>query len=161
MPVVLNEISTTTVRKADAFAYWQELIVDTFVDLDCESSVSKSFSGHIEDAHFGELQISRMKSSDIHIHRSRPRISRANGEFGLLVFQKNGRTEAEQYGKNFTLNPGDFALFDSARSYDALLYDDFEHIVLKIPRDRLVRSLGPLEILPRTGSTAQPGRRAC
>jgi AraC-like DNA-binding protein len=139
-------ISTDQVAPRDAFAFWQDVICDTFINLDCSSGFRNRFSGGVYSRPLGKLQISAMASSEVGLSRTRSRIARARDEYCLIVVQGRGRTLAEQGERSFVLGPGDFALFDGSRPYHAQLEAGFHHFVLKIPRDLLGQRLGNLEV---------------
>ena len=142
-----RHITTDGVAERESFAFWQDVICDTFIRLDCSSPIRKGFSGSVQSHQFGRLQLSSMASDKIHLTRSRSRIAAAREEYCLVVVQGGGRTLAEQDGRQVVLETGDIALFDSVRPYRAELQTGFHHYVLKVPRDTLRDRLGPIEAL--------------
>jgi len=140
-----NYVSTEGVRAREAFAFWQDVICGTFVHLDCVSPDRDRFAGRVSNVSFADLQVSSMASDQIDVRRSKSRIAAAREEYGLIVVQGRGRTLAEQDGREVVLETGDVALFDSVRPYHAELQTGFHHFVLRIPREKLRRRLGPLE----------------
>lgn len=140
-----RHISTDQVSPRDAFAFWQDVICDTFINLDCRSRSPNGFSGAVYSQPFGDLQLSAMASHEIGLERTRSRVAQARDEYCLIVVQGRGQTHAEQDGRTFLLEAGDLALFDSVRPYRAELKSGFHHFVLKIPREMLRQRLGRVE----------------
>ncbi len=158
-----RRISTEIVPRRQAFAFWQDVICDTFIHLDCTSSHTGSFSGELTSQPLGDLTLSSMASDAIDLTRSRARISAAREEYCLIVLQGRGRTLAEQDGRRTVLEAGDLALFDSARPYFAALEAGFHHYVLKVPRGAVRRRLGAIEMVTatRVPGGAGIGKIAC
>jgi AraC-like DNA-binding protein len=152
-----HRISTEVIPRRRAFAFWQDVICDTFIHLDCTSSESGSFSGELTSQPLGDCTLSSMASDPIDLTRSRARISAAREEYCLVVVQGRGRTLAEQDGRRIVLDTGDLALFDSARPYFAALQSGFHHYVLKVPRDSVRRRLGPVEGVTATRVAGHAG----
>jgi AraC-like DNA-binding protein len=140
-----RHVSTDQVAARDAFAFWQDVICDTFINLDCRAPNPSGFSGAVYTQSFGNLQLSAMASHEIGLERTRLRIAQARDEYCLIVVQGRGQTRAEQDGRSFLLEAGDLALFDSARPYRAELRSGFHHFVLKIPREMVRQRLGRAE----------------
>ena len=140
-----HQLSTDDVNGRDSFTYWQDVICDTFINLDCSSANPNQFTGRLHSTSFADLQLSSMASDEIYLSRSKSRINAAREEYGLVVVQGRGQTLAEQDGRQVVLEAGDITLFDSVRPYQAQLQSGFHHFVLKIPRDKLRQRLGPLE----------------
>jgi AraC-like DNA-binding protein len=147
MPASHSLVSTDQVPASQAFSFWQEVICDTFIELDCAATSENTFRGKVSSTATGAFQLSSLVSDEIEVTRSRPRIARSREEFCLVVIQGEGRTLAEQDGRRSILRPGDLALFDGARPYYAKLEAGFHHFVLKAAREELSRRLGALERL--------------
>ena len=130
-----RDISTDGLPGRDAFAFWQDVICDTFIHLDCASQRSASFQGRLHRQPFGDLVLSSMESDPIDLRRTKARISASREEYCLIVVQGRGRTLAEQDGRHVILQTGDIALFDAMRPYFAALETGFHHFVLKMPRE--------------------------
>jgi AraC-like DNA-binding protein len=151
-----RRISTEALSGREAFAFWQDVICDTFINLDCASEQSGNFRGGLHSQPFGDLVLSSMESDAIDLSRTAARIAAARDEYCLIVVQGRGRTLAEQDGRQAVLETGDIALFDSVRPYFAALQAGFHHYVLKVPRDAVRRRFGPIEAIT---ATRIPGSR--
>lgn len=152
-----HKVSTDIVPRRQAFSFWQDVICDTFIHLDCASSQSANFAGHLTSQPLGDFTLSSMASDLIDLARTRSRISEAREEYCLIVVQGRGRTLAEQDGRRTILETGDLALFDSARPYVATLETGFHHYVLKVPRESVRRRLGAIEAVTATRVAGHAG----
>lgn len=157
MTMAGRSISTESLKSRDAFAFWQDVICDTFIHLDCTSEKSAAFNGQLHSQPFGDLVLSSMESDPIDLRRTPARISAARDEYCLIVVQGRGRTLAEQDGRQAILDSGDLALFDGMRPYSAGLQSGFHHLVLKIPREDLRRRLGSIEAVAGTRISGNRG----
>lgn len=150
MPTQPLHVTTAKVARRDAFSFWQDVICETFIHLDCTSPQRQDFHGDVRSYPLAKLQLSSMTSNQINLTRSKSRIASAPDEYCLAVIQGQGRTLGEQDGRQVVLNAGDIALFDSVRPYRAELQNGFQHLVLKIPRQTMQRRLGPVEVATAT-----------
>jgi AraC-like DNA-binding protein len=139
--------STRNVPQKQAFAYWQDLVCDHFIRLECSSSRRANFDGSFELHRFGDLEISSMKSDEMRVRRSPGSMGSAGGDYFIVPIQAKSCTEGSQDGREFRLQPGDFAVFDTTRPYEASLLPEFEHCLLRIPRRSFQRRLGSIDML--------------
>src|SRR5664279_4557298 len=70
-------LSTNDVCQRQRFAYWQDLICDAIVNLDCSAPEPANFTGSIHVHDLGNLRLSTMVSDQMSLFRSPQRISRA------------------------------------------------------------------------------------
>ena len=145
-----NLFSTTDVPEHQRYAYWQDLICDVLVNLDCTVVERTRFSGSIYNQKFAGLQLSTMVSDQMSLVRSRERIARAREDEFLVAFEGRAQSFGAQDGREAVLETGDFALFDSSRPYDVGFKPGFQHFVLKIPRSALLGRLGSPHALTGT-----------
>jgi AraC-like DNA-binding protein len=71
--------------------------------------------------------------------RARRHIESAASDDYLLALHLSGTAHAAQDGRQVTLGPGDFALFDSTRPYSVAFpgVGTFEHVIYQVPRASL------------------------
>jgi AraC-like DNA-binding protein len=150
-------LSTTGLPERQRFAFWQDAVCDTFVELDCERLSDRAFSGEIARVEAGSAGFSVVRSQEHRVVRTPARIRRAREEAVLVSLQLSGSAAIVQDGREARLAPGDFALYDSTRPYSLSLLGDFEMLVLQVERQRLMRWLGRTEPLTaRALSAATP-----
>ncbi|QTH23349.1 helix-turn-helix domain-containing protein [Rhizorhabdus wittichii] len=134
-------LSTDTVRAKERLPYWCDMVCDTFVELDCESQESDSFSGELRNIAFGAIQISMVESVAQRVRRTRSRIAGSTRDHFLLSLQLRGTGAICQDSRVAKLSPGDFALYDSIRPYELRFDDSFSQVVLRLPRETVTGRL--------------------
>ena len=73
-------LTTKNSPPRNAFSYWQDVICDTFIHLECSAPERRRFKGAIVSQPYSELQISTMTSDEIDVRRTRQIISAAREE---------------------------------------------------------------------------------
>jgi AraC-like DNA-binding protein len=145
--MVGRAFSTRDVAPHSAFAYWNDLVCANFIRLECSAANRKSFNGSFELHEFGDLQISAMAADEMHVRRNKKAIGLSAEDYFIIPIQGVSLTYGAQDGREFSLRPGDFAVFDSTRPYEATLVSQFQHYLLRVPRALLKKRLGSIESL--------------
>jgi len=143
-------LSTDTVRPADRIAYWRDLVCDTFVALDCRSSLRERFRGSVVSHDAGGLSLTRVEADAQTVARTRRLITRSSDDMMLVSLAVQGDGCVRQDGRDARLSPGDLALYDTTRPYELLFDAPFTQWVLKVPREALCQRLGAPEALTAT-----------
>ena len=158
MPTRLSIDALPAARRS---ARWREAVSDTFVRLDCRLDRRLPAHGTLEADAFGELRVARVRSSPQTVRRTLPVARAASDAWVLASVQLAGRTVVAQAGRQAVLRPGDVAFYDTARSYALTLPDDFDQMVLYLPRDAVERSVpGALEHVAERVPAAHPCARS-
>jgi hypothetical protein len=147
---VIRFWSTTKISPRDRLAYWVDAVCDTFVHLDCEPQSNRQFFGEIRSDVAGNIHVGTVASTGQLVIRSQRQISRDPADICLINVQLSGHSMVGQDGRDATLRPGDFVLYDSTRPYRLTFDDDFSQTVLQIPRGALLRRLGASESFTAT-----------
>jgi AraC-like DNA-binding protein len=150
-------VSTSTVPSSHRLPYWRDMVCDTFVDLSCELTDSKSFHGQIETWRGVDLTYSKVSSAAHNVVRDKGRISKSSDDHYLISLQLSGMGSLLQDGRNAILRPGDFALYDVTRPYNLLFDDEFEQLVMKIPRKQIAARLFDADNLTAVGISGKQG----
>jgi hypothetical protein len=122
-------------------------VCDTFVQLDCLALSERPFVGEIVTAQIEQISFSSVRSQEQKVVRTLRRIRQAKEEVLLISLQLRGTGLILQGGREAKIEPGDFACYDSIRPYSLSFNDDFEQLVVHLPRDILVRRIGQTEQL--------------
>ena len=158
MPTRLSIDALPAARRS---ARWREAVSDTFVRLDCRLDRRTPAHGTLEADAFGELRVARVRSSPQTVRRTLPVARAASDAWVLASVQLAGRTVVAQEGRQAVLSPGDVAFYDTARPYALTLPDDFDQMVLYLPRDVVERSVpGALEHVATRVPAAHPCARS-
>jgi AraC-like DNA-binding protein len=127
-------LTTEDLRTRDRLPFWRDMVCDTFVELECESTSVDHFSGTMANSSISDIQFSSVNSVAQHVWRTRSKISKSDRDFFLLSLQTSGSGRLTQDGRTALLQPGDFALYDTTRPYDLRFEDNFGQLVLRLPR---------------------------
>lgn len=138
-------LSTDTVRPADRIAYWRDLVCDTFVALECRSTLRGQFRGSVASHDAGGLNLTWVDSDAQTVARTSKLIARSSDDVMLISLAVQGDGCVVQDGREARLSPGDLAFYDTARPYELHFDAPFTQWVLKVPRDALRRRLGTPE----------------
>lgn len=137
MEFAAKTLSTDSVPPSHRLPFWRDLVCDTFVELTCESVASPNFRGSIQSVDFEGTKYAKVKSTWHHVIRDRRRIANSNFDHFLLSLQLKGKGRLLQDGRIADLEPGDFALYDVTRPYELHFEEDFEQLVLQLPRSQI------------------------
>jgi AraC-like DNA-binding protein len=140
-------INTDQVAPGEAFAFWQDLICDTFVKLSASPTTDRPFRGGIAHSVVGDLELTRVRASGQLVRRTPRLIARSAEEYVLASIQVVGEGEVRQDGRVARLTPGAMAFYDSTRPYALRFPDGFEQLVVQVPR----RSLPATAVARATG----------
>jgi AraC-like DNA-binding protein len=134
MATVLSINELADARRASA---WRDAVCETFVRLECTPEKHAPLHGRIEAGALGHLHVARVQSSPQFVERTRRRAAQADEAFVLLSVQLRGRTIVRQGDSEAVLTPGSIAFYDTTRPYTLTLPNDFDQIVLHLPRHNL------------------------
>jgi AraC-like DNA-binding protein len=129
---------TLDVPSGQRFEYWKDLLTHTFVPLEVSSpSGEADFSGRLRGCEFGSLRFIEV-SAEPHTARRTPRLVKAAPAGCYKIgLQLRGSSVLIQDGREATLTPGDFTLYDTDRPYTLAFSDPHRMLVLVFPRDML------------------------
>jgi AraC-like DNA-binding protein len=119
---------------------WRDAVCNTFVRLECEPQSDAPFHGQLEGGVLGELHVTRVQSSPQIVRRTRELAAQADNAFILLSVQTRGRTLVEQGNSQAILTPGCIAFYDTDKPYRLTLPNDFDQIVLHLPKETFTQS---------------------
>jgi len=123
---------------------WQEIVSNTFVDLDCRPPRARELTGKIATAGTGPIALSLVDTVGQTVDRTHHLIRKDDAEVVLISCQIDGGCSISQDGRQVQLWPGEFAIYDSTRPYKLHFEDSFRQLVLHMPREHFRRRLGRL-----------------
>jgi AraC-binding-like domain len=137
-----GEFSTSSVAQRHRLAYWNDLVCDVFVQLDCRAPVGGSLNASMRYGALGWLRVVEAESDAIEAVRSRAQISKGGEDDLLVSLQVGGETLLTQDGREAHLRPGEFAIYDSERPYKLQMTAGTQLVCLQFPRAQIVSRLG-------------------
>ena len=111
--------ATGQVDPPDRLAAWRELVNRVFLPLAitplARGDRSGAFRASVTGRGLGGVQVWLIEGSPMSAVRARPHIEASGDDDYLLALHVQGSAYGAQDGREVTLGPGDFALFDSSR----------------------------------------------
>jgi len=132
-------ISTQSLPQIQRYDFWHQTVCERFVTLDLgveKSSSCKNIEAQLSHDRISDIDIMKLSASRHSVSRNsrQIRLDRRDEEYFLFSLQLRGSGYLEQDDRTERLQPGDFILFDSIRPYNMGFNEDFEKLVLRIPR---------------------------
>jgi AraC-like DNA-binding protein len=135
-------LSTADVDARHRVAYWNDLVCDVYVQLECDAAAGAAvIDGEIASERLATLELSRVTSTAQRVRRTPAKIARASEDYFLVSIQTEGQGVVAQDGREALLRPGDFALYDSTRPYELRFDGAFQQFVLMMPGPTLRSAL--------------------
>jgi AraC-like DNA-binding protein len=134
--------STDQVASRQRQAYWKEAVCDAIANVDVTCLDVDAFSGRVRwrGVDFGggrSAILVEAAAMPLVARRGARQLARDHEPFLGLTFQRKGRATIEQAGQNSLFRPGDINLLDGTQRYKMAFEDPYEHVVLKVPYERL------------------------
>lgn len=131
--------STSQVEPSERLPAWRDLVNRAFLPLTIAPLLPGEFHGSVNGSDWGELRVWRVRASPMSAVRAEHHIRSSGCDDYLLALHVTGTAVAAQDGRQVTLGPGDFALFDASRPYRVAFRGPglFEHVIYQLPRASL------------------------
>lgn len=123
--------SPTTTHRLDV---WRDLIRDNFVALDIHADRRADFAGSVRCGELGHLKVASVRSGPQGCSRT-PGLARRDDDVFLQVgLVAAGSAQVTQDGREASLGPGDFTVYETDRPFFWGLKGDWELLVFTWPR---------------------------
>ncbi len=137
--------STDQVAPHEREAYWKEAVFDAIANVDIACREPEAFSGRLGwlcmDLGDAPLTLSEVAATPQVARRGARQIAREREPFIALVVQRKGTAVIDQAGRTELFGPGEICLIDGTDRYKLAFEEPFEHLVLRIPYERLAPML--------------------
>jgi AraC-like DNA-binding protein len=143
------------------FDFWQHAVSEAFVPLEVSGPPSSpglraghDFHGRMRGCDLGNLRLYDVRAQ-AHVARRTPRlVASAPAGCYKVGLQLRGSSVLIQDGREATLSPGDFAVYDTDRPYTLAFDDPHRTLILVFPRDLLGL---PEDQVAKLTATRMPG----
>lgn len=158
----LERVSTDQVAPKERIPYWKDIIWQQLGRLRSEARSEGAFRGRLAWCDTGDVKLCRLSASSHRVARTPDLIRQDDRGFLKVVFQMEGSTWFEQDGRKTLLQPGEWSIYDTMKSYTVSNTSDIEQLVLLVPREKVLAAhLNPDELLvQRYDARAGIGRLA-
>ncbi len=120
---------------ADRFAYWREVVCETWFGLWAERTGSAPFHATIELHGIGDVQMAQAHLPEHRMGRNAPEIARLSQTAYCLHHLHEGAVHGVYQGVEYEAGPGDLLLFDTAEQCDSFVIEQpVKTTVLHVPR---------------------------
>lgn len=130
------QISTLQIQPKEALSYWNDYVCNTLIGLDISHSTPKEyFYGSLVGHQLADIHVCKINSQSSGVQRTKGQIAKSTIGYFLVNFQISGECYVSQDNRSVHLKPNDWTFTDSTRPYELNFLNDFEQLVLKIPRN--------------------------
>ena len=140
-----ESLSTAALPPQHRVAFWIDAVCGTLQHVDCTLRGDEPFFGEVTCDSIGALGVGTVASVAQSVVRSARQIERAPAELCFLAIQRRGRGYMAQDGRETVLGTGDLAFVDSNRPHELTFDGSFSQVVLKIPKQSMLQTLGGSE----------------
>jgi AraC-like DNA-binding protein len=116
------------------FAYWADVVAQTFVPLQCDTADRDRFFGELRHRQIGLVGVTQVRASAMVAHRTKTKIAAAPRDDAIVVLQDAGCCNAGQKAETALLQLGDGAIVTADEPYFFDFPQAFRQFVLKFPR---------------------------
>lgn len=137
-------IDTATVAKRDRLDFWRSTVCDQFVQLDVEPAAGPNMHGRLTAVSVGETKVRQIAAGAHTFVRTPKQVRSADEDYFHIALCHQGTTLVTQHGRETTLRPGEFVLYDSAAPFTFAIDADFAYSVCLFPKRLLPLSASEL-----------------
>ena len=130
-------VSTQDVSGCHKLDLWGQSICELFGHLRSETFGDKSFVGRLEHCQLGDIRVCKLTASRHRVVRTSTFARRDDRGLLKVLLQKKGTSYFEQNGRTVFLSPGEWSIYDTARSYTVSNPHSVEQLILMVPREKI------------------------
>jgi AraC-like DNA-binding protein len=128
------QLTSRSFPRADRFAYWADVVTQTFVPLECDTPDQANFFGDVCHRQIGLIGITDVRASAMRARRTPATIARAPSDDLIVVLHVGGTCRTGQRSTVAELVAGDGAMVVTDDCYFFEFPDCFRQLVLKLPK---------------------------
>ena len=149
------------VRPRDQFGYWREVICEAFVPLaPAPTGDRREFASRVEVRPLGGLNCALISSRPQRTAHGPAEVARTDGAYYFVNLQLAGSCSVRQGGREDVVEPGQFTVVDTTRTYYFDFPRDWRMVSFRVPHAQLSARIP--DHAPRLGAavdaTRGPGR---
>jgi AraC-like DNA-binding protein len=122
------------------FSHWGEAMSQRLLSFDApRQQPSENFAGQATIARFHQCVVADIRTTAHKVMRTRSLVSSDNDRYFKVMWQVSGRNQIGHSGQSFTIDPGQWAIYDTAKPYTVDTSDRSRFLVLLLPASQLGR----------------------
>jgi AraC-like DNA-binding protein len=162
MAVSASAMSTDQVAASERAGFWSDWIDRLFCGLKSDLYGDTAFEGRMSTLHAGEVVLTRLEANRHRVMRSSSLVRASDTGYLKIVAPYVGCAGVEQKGREAWVTPDQWSVYDTTDSYAVANPVRVEHLIVMVPKARMVErglSLDPL-MARRLGGTGGVARLA-
>jgi AraC-like DNA-binding protein len=140
-------MNTDEVSARERGAYWSSWVHRLFHGLDSDLYGDEGMDGRMTSLHAGEVVLTRLEANRHRVMRSAAQVRASDRAYLKIVAPFVGCAGVEQQGREAWVTPDQWSLYDTTDSYAVANPVRVEHLIVMVPKARLVERGLPLEQL--------------
>lgn len=149
-PMSMPTMTTDDVPPHERIPYWTDWIDRLFHGLGSDLYGDTRFDGRIVSARAGEVVLTRLESDRHRVMRSHAHARSSEVGYLKIVAPFHGCAGVEQQGREAWVSPGEWSIYDTTDTYAVSNPTRVEHLIVMVPKARLVeRGLAIDELMAR------------
>ena len=145
--IPLSTMSTDEVAAPERAGYWADWIDRLFHGLDSDLYGDTGFDGRMSTLRAGEIVLTRLEANRHRVMRSCSLARSSETGYLKIVAPYVGCAGVEQQGREAWVTPDQWSIYDTTDSYAVANPVRVEHLIVMLPKERLVErgvALAPL-----------------
>jgi AraC-like DNA-binding protein len=130
-------VSTDLVPPSDRLAFWGESMHRLFDGLDCDAYGDAGFDGRFASTQAGDVVLTRLEANRHRVTRSRSLVRSSSVGYLKIVAPLLGCAQVQQCGREAQVAPGEWSIYDTTDSYAVGNPQRVEHLIVRVPKQRL------------------------
>ena len=138
MSIQATAMSTDQVAPAERAACWADWIDRLFHGLKSDLYGDTEFDGRLSTLHAGDVVLTRLEANRHHVGRSSAQVRASEIGYLKIVAPYVGCAGVEQQGRQTWVTPDQWSIYDTTDSYAVANPVRVEHLIVMLPKQRLV-----------------------
>ena len=162
MPQPTQTMNTDQVAPAERAGVWGDWVNRLFCGLKSDLYGDTSFDGRMATIRAGDVVLTRLEANRHRVFRSPSQVRASEEAYLKIVAPWVGCAGVEQQGREAWVTPDQWSIYDTTDAYAVANPERVEHLIVMVPKARLVErglALGPL-MARRLGGSGGVSRMA-
>jgi len=138
MGVSATAMNTDQVSPAERAGYWSSWIDRLFQGLQSDQYGDPGFDGRMTTLHAGDVVLTRLEANRHRVQRSAAQVRTSEVGYLKIVAPYVGCAGVEQQGRQTWITPDQWSIYDTTDSYSVANPVRVEHLIVMLPKQRLV-----------------------
>lgn len=138
MSIQASVMSTDQVAPSERVGFWSDWIDRLFCGLKSDVYGDSDFGGRMATLHAGDIVLTRLEASRHRVMRSSSMVRTSEEGYLKIVAPWVGCAGVEQKGREAWVTPDQWSIYDTTDSYAVANPVRVEHLIVMVPKQRLV-----------------------